>query len=160
MTEYTVTTNTELLEVLHRATENDEIVLRGDATFSPSTSTTVALFTLEDSVKLKAPMLDLQKVFVNDSAEFYGQGGWIEVTGSGKATVLHESSVYAMGNARVDVWDRTYVEAYDSAAVHAFDGAEVHLFNRASCQAFHKSTVYIQDPGATVNTHGEHVTIY
>ena len=68
MTEHIVTTNTELLEVLRKATENDEIVLRGDATFSPSTSTTVALFTLEDSVKLKAPMLDLQKVFVNDSA--------------------------------------------------------------------------------------------
>ena len=160
MTEHIVTTNTELLEVLRKATENDEIVIRGDATFALSTNTAVAAFILEDSVKLKEPMFVLRKVFVNDRAEFYGHAEWIEVTDAGKATVHYDSSVYATGNARVDVWDFTYVEAYDSAVVHAFDLTEAHLFNRASCQAFHKSTVYVGDPGATAYANGPDVSIY
>ena len=158
MAQYVATTTLELLELLRKATEDDEIILRGDATFAQSIYPTEAVFVLKDSVKLKAPMLNLRKVIVKDRAEFFGQAEWIEVMGAGKATVHYESSVYAMGNARVDVWDRTYVEAYDSAVVHAFDATDVHLFNRASCQAFDESTVYLHDPGATAN--GPAVSIY
>ena len=144
----------ELLELLRKATEDDEI--RGDATFAQSIYPTAATFVLEDSVKLKAPMLELRKVYVHDRAEFYGQCGWIEVMDEGKVTAHNESSVYAMGNARVDVWDYTYVE--DSAVVHAFGSTEVHLVNQASCQAFNESTVYLHDPGVTAN--GPAVSIY
>ena len=161
MTTFHVHNEPELLNAILQAKQGDRIWIYGNAETRDYEihMHTPALIRLTRGAVLRAPHIELVRVTVDANCEFYGRAREVRARRQATAIVQGRGLVRATGDARIVVHDYVCVEAFDRATVKAHDTTVVTLLLDATCDAYDYAHVIKGGCCATVNTHGEHVTV-